>query len=45
MLELERLAEEESAPVQTHLSENTAECDWVKQLEPDCDHYTQVYHR
>ena len=27
---------------QTHLSENKREVDWVRQLEPDCQHYTEV---
>ena len=27
---------------QTHLSENKREVEWVKQLEPDCKHYTEV---
>ena len=27
---------------QTHLSENKREVEWVKKLEPDCQHYTEV---
>ena len=27
---------------QTHLSENKREVEWVKELEPDCNHYTEV---
>ncbi len=30
--------------VQTHLSENQSEIDWVKQLYPQFDHYLDVYH-
>lgn len=30
-------------PVQSHLSENRAEIDWVKSMHPDCDNYTAVY--
>ena len=30
---------------QTHLSENKKECEWVKQLFPDCDDYVDVYDR
>jgi len=37
------LASDLNLHVQTHLSENVAECDWVKQLEPDCANYTEVY--
>ena len=30
---------------QSHLAENQPECRWVKELEPDCQSYTEVYHR
>lgn len=43
MTELGRLASERGLGVQTHLSENKPECEWVRALEPDCDNYTQVY--
>ena len=42
MTELGRLASERGLGVQTHLSENKPECEWVRELEPDCDNYTQV---
>ena len=32
-------------PVQSHLSENLSEIEWVKQLHPDCPHYGGVYHK
>lgn len=32
-------------PVHTHLSENRAECDWVKSLFPTSDSYVDVYKR
>lgn len=31
--------------IQTHLSENTAECDWVRELFPQASDYTDVYDR
>ncbi|KAI3657238.1 hypothetical protein MP638_006223 [Amoeboaphelidium occidentale] len=30
-------------PIQSHLSENVAECEWVKDLFPDCSNYASVY--
>ena len=45
MTELGRLASERGLGVQTHLSENKPECEWVRELEPDCDNYTQVTKR
>ena len=42
---LGRLASTLSLPVQTHLAENRPECGWVRELEPDCPHYTEVYRR
>ena len=45
MKELGSLASSLSLPVQTHLAENLPECAWVKSLEPDCQHYTEVYQR
>jgi guanine deaminase len=32
-------------PMQSHLSENLSEIDWVKRLHPDCTCYGDVYHR
>lgn len=40
---LGKTAKERNLPVQSHLSENLAEIDWVKQLNPDCDGYWQTY--
>ncbi|EDO17999.1 hypothetical protein Kpol_1054p46 [Vanderwaltozyma polyspora DSM 70294] len=31
--------------IQTHLSENLKEIDWVKELFPDCSSYTDVYYK
>ena len=40
---LGRLAEEKNLPVQSHLSENTSEIAWVKELHPDCEQYWESY--
>ena len=40
---LGRLAAERELPVQSHLSENRAEMDWVRQLHPDCGQYWETY--
>lgn len=40
---LGRLASERDLPIQSHLSENTAEGDWVRQLHPDCAQYWETY--
>jgi guanine deaminase len=37
------LAAERTLPIQSHLSENTAELAWVKELHPDCGQYWQTY--
>ena len=42
---LGRLADESGLPVQSHLSENMHEIDWVHQLEPDATCYGDAYHR
>lgn len=42
---LGELAGREGLPVQTHLSENEREVAWVRELEPDCESYTQVYEK
>lgn len=36
-------AEYPEVVIQTHLSENTSECEWVEQLFPDARDYTDVY--
>ena len=38
-----KLAAERDLPVQSHLSENGAEMDWVRQLHPDCRQYWETY--
>lgn len=40
---LGRLASEERIPVTSHLSENHAEIDWVRQLVPQCRTYAEAY--
>ena len=45
MTQLGSLAAEHNTHIQTHLSENVPECQWVKELEPDCDNYADVYNR
>ena len=40
---LGRLAAERDLPVQSHLSENTGEIAWVKELHPDCRQYWETY--
>lgn len=43
---LGRIAEEHpEIPIQTHLSENPSECEWVGELFPDETDYTAVYER
>ena len=36
-------ARERNIPVQSHLSENTSEIEWVRRLHPDCEQYWQTY--
>lgn len=45
MTSLGQLAAEYNLHIQTHLSENLRECAWVRELEPDCQNYTQVYEK
>lgn len=40
---LGRLAAERGLPIQSHLSENTAELELVRRLHPDCEQYWQTY--
>ena len=40
---LGKLAAERKLPVQSHLSENTSEIAWVKELHPDCAQYWESY--
>lgn len=39
------LAAKYNLPVQSHLSENTNEVDWVKELEPESKNYGDAYYR
>lgn len=39
------LARERRVFVQSHISENVDEVQWVRELHPDCDSYADVYHR
>lgn len=45
MEELGRMAGEYKLPVQSHLSENLSEIDWVKELEPESEGYADAYDR
>jgi guanine deaminase len=42
---LGKLAKERDLPIQSHLSENTAELAWVRALHPDCEQYWQTYQK
>ena len=43
MTGLSKLAEKYDLPIQSHLSENRNEINWVRELHPDIDTYTEVY--
>ncbi|KAJ3314996.1 hypothetical protein HDV04_004796 [Boothiomyces sp. JEL0838] len=43
MEELGNIAEKYNLPIQSHISENVGEIQWVKELHPDCDSYSHVY--
>jgi guanine deaminase len=45
MSELGELAQKKNLHIQTHISENLKEIEWVKSLEPSCESYTQVYEK
>lgn len=45
MAELGRMAKQYSLPVQSHLSENLSEIDWVQSLAPDSKGYADAYDR
>ena len=45
MEQLGRLGRERALPVQSHLSENTGEMAWVKELRPDCEQYWETYYK
>ena len=40
---LGELAQERGLPIQSHLSENTSEGAWVRELHPDCKQYWETY--
>jgi len=40
---LGKLAKERNLPIQSHLSENDKEVEWVKALHPDCQQYWETY--
>ncbi|TJX65933.1 guanine deaminase [Soehngenia saccharolytica] len=42
---LSKLAIKYNVPVQSHLSENTNEVEWVKELHPDIENYASVYNK
>lgn len=45
MAGIAKLAKRYNLPVQSHLSENTGEIAWVKELHPECQNYAGVYHK
>jgi len=45
MTQLGKLANERGLYVQSHLSENTNEIAWVKELHPDCNQYWETYNK
>lgn len=42
---LGKLAAERNLPIQSHLSENLQEVEWVRQLHPDCRLYWEAYEK
>ena len=42
---LGELAAERGLPIQSHLSENTSEGAWVRELHPDCGQYWETYRK
>lgn len=42
---LGKLAAERNLPIQSHLSENAAELEWVGRLHPECGQYWQTYEK
>ena len=45
MTQLGKLTNERGLYVQSHLSENTNEIAWVKELHPDCNQYWETYNK
>ena len=42
---LGRMAQRHGLAVQSHMGETVEECDWVRELHPECDNYADVYVR
>lgn len=42
---LGQLATQYQVPIQSHISENKGECEWVKALHPECANYADVYEK
>ena len=42
---LGKLARERTLPIQSHLSENTGEMAWVRELHPECQQYWETYEK
>ena len=40
---LGKVAKERNLPMQSHISENDREIEWVRQLHPDCERYWETY--
>ena len=40
---LGKVAKERGVPMQSHLSENDKEIEWVRELHPDCERYWETY--
>jgi len=40
---LGKIAKERKLPMQSHLSENDKEIEWVRELHPDCERYWETY--
>jgi len=45
MKQLGNIATDHNIPVQSHLSENLSEIEWVKELHPECKNYGDVYNK
>eukprot|EP00033_Pygsuia_biforma_P001159 GCRY01001319.1.p1 GENE.GCRY01001319.1~~GCRY01001319.1.p1 ORF type:complete len:448 (-),score=114.31 GCRY01001319.1:30-1373(-) len=43
LLAMGEMAEKYDLPIQSHVSENLKEIEWVKELHPECASYTDVY--
>ena len=43
MDEIQNINKKYKLPIQSHLSENTSEIDWVADLHPDTNNYAEAY--